>query len=79
LRIIQVSNSGGDLSMAWLGGISGWRGSWSMAASTNLLDWTILESRNIPRNPTGTNTWVHPNATSSNATLFYRPCIEDIP
>jgi hypothetical protein len=79
LRIIAAARSGNDLTFSWLGGVSGWQGNWSISASSNLVDWTVLESRSIPRSPSGTNTWTIPGGVNVGAKQFYRPCIELTP
>jgi len=76
LQVIGVSQIGEDLVISWLGGTSGWQGNWSMCVSSNLTDWSVLESKTIPRNPSGTNIWVHTNGIHSAAAVYYRPCVE---
>jgi len=79
LKVIDVQQSGDDLAITWLGGATGFQGAWSMCVSSNLTDWSVLESKTIPRNPSGTNVWVHTNGLSAASELFYRPCIEYTP
>ena len=78
-KFTDVSRAGQDLQISWLGGITGWQGNWSMSVSSNLIDWTVLTSKTIPRSPNGTNVWVHPNALSVTPRVFYRPFIEYSP
>jgi hypothetical protein len=79
LKVIDVQQVGDDLALTWLGGATGFQGNWSLCISTNLTDWTLLESKTIPRNPSSTNTWLHANGVRSGETLFYRPCVEYAP
>jgi hypothetical protein len=76
LKITGVSRSGQDLQISWLGGNTGWQGNWSMSVSSNLIDWTVLTSKTIPRSSSGTHVWVHPNALNLAPRRFYRPIIE---
>lgn len=79
LRIIDVKRTGNDLAITWLGGVSGWQGNWSMSVSSNLTNWSVLESKTIPRHPSGTNSWTHSNAVNSGTKRWYRPLIEYTP
>lgn len=75
-KVIEVHQSGPSLSITWLGGTNGFPGNWSMSVSSNLIDWTMLVSKSIPRNSSGTNTWTHTNGIAAANPLFYRPCVE---
>jgi hypothetical protein len=78
-KVIEVQAVGNDLALTWLGGAEGYQGNWSICTSSNLVDWTVLESQTIPRNASGTNTWIHTNGLQSSGTLFYQPCVEYTP
>jgi hypothetical protein len=78
-RVIDVQQTGSNLTLTWLGGTNGYPGNYSLCVSSNLTDWTVLESNTIPRNPSGTNTWVLTNAVPAADHLFYRPCVEYAP
>jgi hypothetical protein len=79
LKVTEVAQVGDNLEVSWLGGATGYQGNWSMCVSSNLTDWTVLESMTIPRDPSGLNTWVHTNGVLASDTLFYRPCVEYTP
>jgi len=76
LRVIDVSQAGSSIILTWLGGTTGYQGNWSMGVSSNVTDWSVLESKTIPRNSSGTNVWEHTNGVQSAGSLFYRPFIE---
>jgi hypothetical protein len=79
LKVIGVQAVNDNLAITWLGGATGDQGRWSMCVSSNLTDWTVLESQTIPRHPSGTNTWLHLNGLQAGQRLFYRPCVEYAP
>jgi hypothetical protein len=75
-RVLQSGMTNGHMFLSWLGGTSGYLGKWSVAVSTNLTDWTMITSRTIPRDSSGTNFWTDFAVATGIGTKFYRPCVE---